>query len=408
MRNTTTFSLLTLMLIFQMACHGPSGTQHSGHTNTDSLTFQLQKVSDSLTAPVALENAHDGSGRLFIGEQGGRIRIIKDGHLLKEPFLDISNLLVPMENIYLNVGLLGFAFHPDYAHNGRFFVHYIAPCSKPGFDNQSVIEEFQVSKDNPDQADPQGKVILRLPQPGENRNGGNIAFGPDGDLYIGFGDGGNQGKGKGSSQDLSTLLGKIIRIDVDHGAPYRVPEDNPFVGTKARPEIWAYGFRMPWRISFDQQTGELFCGDVGESTYEEVDLVKKGGNYGWDALEADQAYDTALYDRGGDFIGPIAAYKHPQGVCVIGGYVYRGQSFPAMAGKYLFADFTAKLFYLQSENGQWSREVCRLDSTQGAPLPYRINSFGEGEDGTLYLVGQNKTGALSPTGVVYKIAASYH
>jgi glucose/arabinose dehydrogenase len=408
MRHILNFSFIAFIVVFQSACHGPSQGQHSENKLDDkALVFQLQQVSDSLTAPVALENAHDGSGRLFVGEQGGRIRIIQDGRLLKAPFLDISNLLVPMENIYLNVGLLGFAFHPDYRHNGRFFVHYIAPCTKPGFDNQSVIEEFHVSKDNPNRADPDGKIILRLPQPEQNRNGGNMVFGPDGDLYIGFGDGGNHGKTKGSSQDLSTLFGKIIRIDVDHGAPYQIPQDNPFLGTKARGEIWAYGFRMPWRISFDRQTGQLFCGDVGEGTYEEVDLVKEGGNYGWDAREADHPYDTALDVQGADFIGPIAEYKHTEGVCVIGGYVYRGSSWPALDGKYIYADFTAKLFYLSPEHGQWESHVCRLDSTRSAPMPHHINSFGEGEDGTIYLIGQNKTGALSPSGVVYKIAASY-
>lgn len=408
-------SICTLLMLLS-ACHGPSGGQTAAAQKSDSLQtgrndsliFKLEEVADGLEGPVALENAHDGSGRLFIGEQGGKIRIVKNGKLLKEPFLDIRSSLVHMENKYMNVGLLGFAFHPDFKHNGRFFVHYIAPEGKKGAANKSVLAEFHVSKENPDKATPTGKIILQVAQPGQSRNGGNIVFGSDGDLYMGFGDGGDihsKDTITGNSQDLSQLLGKIIRIDVDHGSPYSIPKDNPFI-EKARPEIWAYGFRMPWRISFDAMTGELFCGDVGESNYEEVDIVRKGGNYGWKAMEAAHIHDTVLYEKGGDFVAPIAAYKHPTGICLIGGYVYRGSEYPSMQGKYIFADWTGKVFYLQQKGHRWILHNCHFKGNRDNQFPFRINSFGEGEDHALYMVTQNKIGALSPTGVIYKLAAS--
>lgn len=409
---------ICMLMVIYSSCESSSGrpntaAQQNGQVQMDhgdQLIFKLEKISDSLDGPIALENAHDGSGRLFVGEQGGQIRIIKNGRLLKEPFLDIRSSLVHMENKYMNVGLLGFAFHPGFKHNGRFFVHYIAPDNKKGVANKSVLEEFHVSRTNPDKAEPTGRVILEVEQPGENRNGGNIVFGKDGCLYMGFGDGGDIGSphpATGNSQDLSQLLGKIIRIDIDHGYPYRIPKDNPFAGKKARPEIWAYGFRMPWRISCDAKTGEFFCGDVGESTYEEVDMVRKGGNYGWKAMEASHVHDTALYDKGGHFIPPIAEYKHPAGVCLIGGYVYRGNEYPALQGKYIFADWSGKMFYLEKEGLQWTLNDCRFEGKPDNQFPFRINSFGEGEDHALYMVTQNEIGALSPTGVIYKVTAAY-
>ncbi|GAA4317870.1 PQQ-dependent sugar dehydrogenase [Compostibacter hankyongensis] len=403
--------VICAFMIAGSACHSPSGGQQTNAAQQDrtagdsKLTFTLEKITDSLDGPVALENAHDGSGRLFVGEQGGRIRIIKDGKLLKTPFLDIRSSLVHMENKYMNMGLLGFAFHPDFKNNGRFFVHYIAPSHKKGFSNKSVLEEFRVSRDNPDKAESTGRVILEVDQPAQNRNGGNIAFGKDGDLYMSFGDGGDKHGKAGNSQDLDQLLGKIIRIDVDHGSPYRVPDDNPFVDKKARPEIWAYGFRMPWRISFDAATGALFCGDVGESNYEEVDLIRKGGNYGWRVMEASHVHDTSLYGDGGGFIAPITEYKHSTGVCLIGGYVYRGSRSPALQGRYVFGDWSGRAFYLEQKGDQWIRHRCRFEGRPDTTLPFKINSFGEGEDRELYMVTQDTVGALSPTGVIYHVAA---
>ncbi|GAA4306378.1 PQQ-dependent sugar dehydrogenase [Compostibacter hankyongensis] len=410
---------LLCLLIAAGACRHPSTGEQSGSgtpkgstgpvSDSDRLVFRLEKVADGLDGPVALENAHDGSGRLFVGEQAGRIRIIRNRKVLNTPFLDIRASLVKMENKYMDVGLLGFAFHPDFRHNGRFFVHYSAPSGKKGFDNKSIVAEFHVSAGDPDKAEPVGRIILEVDQPEENHNGGNIVFGPDGYLYMGFGDGGGQGDKHGptgNGQNLNQLLGKIIRIDVDHGYPYRVPDDNPFLGKKARPEIWAYGMRMPWRISFDTKTGELFCGDVGQDTYEEVDIIRKGGNYGWHAMEGFHIYDTASYKKGSRFLLPIAEYKHTVGVSITGGYVYRGSRYPAMQGKYIFADWAFKVFYLEKKDNRWVMHNCRFEGKPDNVFPFRINSFGEDEGGEIYMVTQNEVGALSPTGVIYRVTAT--
>jgi glucose/arabinose dehydrogenase len=372
----------------------------------DSLVFKLEKVADGLYAPLALENAHDGSGRIFIAEQAGRIMILKNGALLKEPFLNIRSLLVPMKNEYMDVGILGFAFHPHYKNNGRFFVHYSAPSNK-GFDNKSVLAEFKVNANNPDKAHPEKKIILEVEQPEQNHNGGNIVFDKNGYLYIGFGDGGGQGDAHGTignGQDLNQLLSKIIRIDIDHGDPYSIPKDNPFVGKEGRDEIWCYGLRMPWRISFDEKTGELFCGDVGQNLYEEVNIIERGKNYGWRAMEGFHPFDSVMHAKGGDFALPVIEYKHPEGVSITGGYVYRGKQFPALQGKYVFGDWAFKVFYMdKNAKQQWVKHDCKFEGKSDNTFDFRINSFGVDEAGEIYMVTQNEIGAISPSGVVYRI-----
>jgi glucose/arabinose dehydrogenase len=371
----------------------------------DSFVFTMQKIAEGLDAPLALENAHDGSKRLFVGEQAGRIMVIKNGHVLNVPFLDIRKSLVPMKNEYMDVGLLGFAFHPDFRHNGRFFVHYSAPPGKKGYNNTSVLAEFRVSDTNPDIAVNKSKILLTVDQPESNHNGGNIVFDEKGLLYLGFGDGGGQGDlhGKvGNGQDLNQLLGKIIRIDVDHGDPYSIPADNPKLN--GRKEIWCYGMRMPWRISFDRETHQLFCGDVGQDRYEEVDIIEKGKNYGWRAMEGYHLYDSGLYNKQTAYTLPIAEYKHPEGVSITGGYVYRGKEFPGMNGLYLFGDWAFKLFYLEKNiNGGWTRHTSHVAGKPGNSFNFRVNSFGEDESGEIYVVTQDSVGAISPTGVIYKI-----
>jgi glucose/arabinose dehydrogenase len=413
MKQVLIFGLIVLLFI---DCNNISNNQEKASDAEDSkaikakdsLVFKLEKVADGLYGPLALENAHDGSGRIFIAEQAGRIMILKNGELLKEPFLDIKSLLVPMKNEYMDVGILGFAFHPYYKNNGRFFVHYSAP-SKKGFNNKSVLAEFKVNANNPDKANPERKIILEVEQPEENHNGGNIVFDKKGYLYIGFGDGGG-GQGDahgtiGNGQDLNQLLGKIIRIDVDHGNPYSIPKDNPFVGKEGRGEIWCYGMRMPWRISFDEKTGELFCGDVGQNLYEEVDIIEKGKNYGWRAMEGFHPFDSALYAKGGDFVLPVIEYPHPEGVSIIGGYVYRGKQFPAMEGKYIFGDWAFKVFYMdKNAKQQWVKHDCKFEGKEDNKFDFRINSFGVDEAGDIYMVTQNEIGAISPSGVVYKIS----
>lgn len=399
-----------------MLCRCNTPSQHekqaSNHQESQAevvkpLVFKLEKVIEGLHAPLALENAADGSNRLFVAQQAGQILIIKNGQLLEEPFLDIHSKLVPMENKYMDTGILGFAFHPQYRSNGRFFVHYSAPSSKKGSDHKSVLEEFTVSSTNADKANPVGKHILEVEQPEANHNGGNIVFDQKGYLYLGFGDGGGQGDAHqviGNGQDLNKLLGKIIRIDIDHGNPYQIPADNPFVGKEGRDEIWAYGLRMPWRISFDKKTGELFCGDVGQNSYEEVNIIEKGKNYGWRAMEGETPYDTTLYEKGGVFTAPIHTYSHPLGISITGGYVYRGKQFPVMEGKYFFGDWAFKVFYLEKNaNQQWIRQDCQVEGKSDNSFEFRVNSFGIDEQGEIYIVTQDEIGAISPTGVVYKM-----
>lgn len=412
MEKIQLLSFCVSVLLF-ISCNNASANKEKAEkispvTIKNELTFKLEKVADSLYGPLALENAHDGSGRIFVGEQAGRIRVIKNGKLLKEPFLDIRSILVPIKNEYMDVGLLGFAFHPDYKRNGRFFVHYSAPSGKKGFDNTSVLAEFKVSATNPDKAIPKQQVILTVEQPEENHNGGNIVFDKQGYLYIGFGDGGGQGDAHsniGNGQNLNQLLGKIIRIDINHKKPYAIPADNPFVGKAGRDEIWSYGMRMPWRISFDRKTGELFCGDVGQNLYEEVDIIKKGKNYGWRAMEGFHVYDTALYKKGGHFTLPEIEYKHPEGVSITGGYVYRGKQYAAMEGKYIFGDWAFKVFYMEKDKtGKWIKKDGHFEGKDNNTFTFRINSFGEDEAGEMYMVTQNQIGAIDPSGVVYKIA----
>jgi glucose/arabinose dehydrogenase len=384
---------------------GKDGASAKESSNKKSFVFKLEKFADSLYGPVALENAHDGSGRIFVGEQAGRIMIIKNGKALKQPFLDMRKSLVPMRNEYMDVGLLGFAFHPDYKNNGRFFVHYSAPSTK-GFNNKSVLAEFHVSDTNSDIAINKRNIILEVEQPEPNHNGGNIVFDEKGYLYIGFGDGGGQGDQHGTignGQDLNQLLGKIIRIDINQGRPYSIPDDNPFVNKEGRKEIWSYGMRMPWRISFDTKTQELFCGDVGQNLYEEVDIIEKGKNYGWRAMEGFHIYDSILYKKENDYTLPIIEYPHSVGVSITGGYVYRGKEFPGMQGLYIFGDWASKLFYLEKENQQWIRHDSRFVGKEDNKFPFTINSFGVDENGEIYAVTQNEIGAISPTGVIYKI-----
>ncbi len=347
----------------------------------------LQLVVSGLSAPVDFQSARDGSGRFFIVEQGGTIRIIKGKKLLAAPFLDISSIIESGGE----KGLLGLAFHPDYKTNGRFFVNY---TRRVNTQLQTVIAEYHVSATNPNLADPaSGKVLLPINQPFDNHNGGQIAFGPDGFLYIGMGDGGSGGDPQGNGQKLSTLLGKMLRIDINSGSPYAIPPDNPFVGVSgAKGEIWAYGFRNPWRFAFDKMTKRLFVGDVGQGAWEEVDIVTKAGNFGWNIMEGKHCYPPGgTCDQTG-LILPIAEYSHAEGIAIIGGYVYRGAGIPALKGLYVFGDFgSGQLWTLQeTQPGTWTR----------APLlsaGFNISAFGRAGNNELYV--------LNYGGALYKLVA---
>ncbi len=342
---------------------------------------KLQLVVGGLSQPLHLTHSRDNTGRLFIVEQAGRVRIVQNGQLLAAPFLDISSRVVSGGEL----GLLSVMFHPAYPSNGRFFVNY---TTDEGAGLKSVVAEYRVSGTNPNLADPTEFRILEVAQPFTNHKGGLNAFGPDGKLYIGFGDGGSAGDPFNNGQNLATLLGKVLRIDVDGGAPYIVPPDNPFVATAgARPEIWAYGFRNPWRFSFDRCDGRLFLGDVGQDNWEEVDIVLKGKNYGWRIMEGAHCFSPPTGCRTRGLVLPIHEYSHDLGCSVIGGFVYRGR-IRGLAARYVFADLCGPLWVLTPSGSTWTR-------TDLLQTGFSISSLGEDQAGELYL--------LDYGGTVYKI-----
>jgi glucose/arabinose dehydrogenase len=342
--------------------------------------YQWEAIVSGLASPVGITHAGDGSNRLFILEQEGVIRILKEGQLLPTPFLDIR----PKVNSGPNeAGLLGLAFHPNYTENGLFFINYTDQ------NRSSVVSRLQVT-DNPDIADPNSEtIILQVRQPYGNHNGGNLIFGPDGYLYIGLGDGGSSGDPDGNGQNLSTMLGSMMRLDIDSGSPYAIPPDNPYVNEDGLPEIWASGLRNPWRYSFDRLTGDLYIADVGQNQWEEIHFLSAqapgGANFGWN-------YWEGLHPYQGDppediaFEFPIWEYGHDQGCSVTGGFVYRG-SMAAWQGIYTYGDFcTGRIWGLvRDSDNNWQNTL--LFETD-----FNITSFGEDESGEIYLV--DRTGSL--------------
>lgn len=339
------------------------------------------------------------------------------GHCLSTPFLDIKDKMVKLIPFYDERGLLGLAFHPQYTTNGRFFVDYSAPTTTPGMDHKDVIAEFHVSAQNPDVADPTSEIILfTIDHPQFNHNAGQLAFGPDGYLYISTGDGGGEGDPNGTignGQNINSSLGKILRIDVDHGTPYAIPPDNPFVGIDGNDEIYAVGFRNPWRFSFDRETGRLFVADVGQDKWEEIDIVEKGMNYGWRIMEGNHLYDPALaqtlHINISTLTPPITDYSHYIGHCIIGGYVYRGVQSPSLIGNYIFADWSdtyfqarAKLFYLnETQPNVWKKMEFFLQDNK--PLNLYVPAMGQDEAGEIYVITERLPGSVLKTGELLHI-----
>jgi glucose/arabinose dehydrogenase len=333
----------------------------------------LDPVASGFDNPVHVTHAGDGTGRIFVVEQGGTIRSIgSDGDL--SDFLDISDRV----QWGGEMGLLSVAFHPDFESNGRLFVDYTDD------DLITVVSEFTVPGDPLSAAaDPSSeRVLFEQQQPAANHNGGQLAFGPDGYLYIGFGDGGGAGDTYGNSQKKDSWLAKILRIDVDAGAPYSIPADNPFVDdTDFLPEIWAWGMRNPWRFSFDRETGELWAGDVGQDDWEEVDVIRSGGNYGWVQVEGMHCYEPGC-DRSA-YEAPVWEYPHSQGISITGGFVYRGCVMPDLVGSYVFSDFNyfdSPLWSLSWDGETASQGPLDLNSTGTL-----ISSFGEDEQGEILI-----------------------
>jgi glucose/arabinose dehydrogenase len=348
----------------------------------------LQQVATGLSFPLYLTAPPGDVARLFIVEKTGKIRIVKDGTLLPDAFLDIGSQISNGGE----QGLLGLAFDPQYATNGRFVVHYTDTAG------DTRLSTFQVST-NPDLADPTSEhIILSVDQPFENHNGGQIVFGPDGFLYMGLGDGGSGDDPQGNGQDLTDLLGSILRLDVTAGTSYTSPPDNPFAGrTDARPEIWSYGLRNPWRFSFDRSTGDLYIGDVGQGQFEEIDVSPaaagsgKGLNYGWNIMEGAHCLNGAQCDPTG-LVLPTFEYTHSEGCSVTGGYVYRGQAVPALQGQYFYSDFCQGWVHSFRYAGGKANVITDWPTLKPGG---NVSSFGEDASGELYV--------LDSGGTVFKI-----
>jgi glucose/arabinose dehydrogenase len=408
----------------------------------------LQLVATNFTSPSTLISLPDRSGRLLIADQIGTVHVLnKDGKVSEQLFFDARSKLVKLNQGFDERGLLGLALHPRFTENRKLYVYYSGPRSSAAptnWDHTSHIAEFKVMENDVSRVDPASeRVLLRIDQPQANHNCGRILFGPDGFLYIGTGDGGgandNQvGHGmQGNGQDTTTLLGKILRIDVDKGTGYGIPSDNPFAdGKQGRPEIFAFGLRNPWGISFDRGGNrELFAADVGQNLYEELNIIVKGGNYGWRVREGFHAFDPLKPNEppadapttdaaGRPFIDPVLVYKHParnkidptqvQGISVTGGYVYRGQAIPELQGKYVFADWSRSwalpdgVLFVAARSGsgkeaKWSLDFLRLSSLPNDKLGAYIVSFGEDEAGELYVLTSGRNTLTGQTGKVFKL-----
>jgi glucose/arabinose dehydrogenase len=389
--------LIYTLFVLGIGCSAPSPKK----AQEPALSLKIQKIADGLHSPVTAAFMPDGT--MLIGEQTGQIRVLKGKDLLEVAFLDLQNKLVKLSGAYDERGLLGIALHPDYSSNKKFYVYYSAPASEAVSDHQSVVSEFITSSD-PLRADSASeRVLLTVQQPESNHNGGDLKFGPDGYLYIGLGDGGGAGDKHGASgnaQNMNTLLGKILRIDVNTESSYTIPQDNPFVGKQAKPEIWAYGLRNPWRFSFDMKTGQLFAADVGQNKFEEVNIIEKGGNYGWRVMEALHCFDPEANCKTKGLKLPINEYNHELGISITGGYVYNGSAIKVLSGKYIFGDWTGPLFFFEQKGQTWIRGNIELIGKPSGNL--KILGFAEDNVAELYLLTNQEVGPKGTKGAIYK------
>jgi glucose/arabinose dehydrogenase len=405
---------------------------------------RLELVAEDLTAPVYITSAPDDSGRLFIIDQIGTIHIVTaEGDMRDEPFLDVRDRMVSIRESFDERGLLGLAFHPAFADNGRFFVYYSAPLRDEAleeWDHTSHVSEFLVSEADPNLADPASeRVVMQIDQPQFNHNGGTVAFGPDGYLYISLGDGGGSndtGMGHpplGNGQDITTILGSILRIDVDGDQPYAIPADNPFIGQEGVDEIYAYGLRNPYRVSFDRGgDNALFAADAGQDLWEEVNIITLGGNYGWNIKEGTHCFDPEnprdppeecpdTGPRGEPLIDPIIEYPHARqegglGVVVVGGHVYRGAAIPALHGRYIFGDWSTsfgepdgRLFVSSppaNDDGLWPIEELLVEDTEDNRPGGFLLGIGTDQDGELYIALSQRSAPVDQTGQVFRLAPS--
>jgi glucose/arabinose dehydrogenase/plastocyanin len=428
---------------------------HNPETATDPLEetyeIELELIADGFTSPVYLTTAPDDSGRLFVVDQVGQVHIIdQDGNLLNEPFLDISEQLVELQNGFDERGLLGLAFHPEYVENGRLFVYYSAPLreSAPqGWNHTSHISEFMVMEDDENQVDPESeRILLQVDQPQFNHDGGTVKFGPDGYLYISLGDGGGANDNEeghvedwyefnegGNAQSRQNLLGSILRIDVDteNGELYAIPDDNPFAGEDGAEEIYVFGLRNPYRFSFDRdEEYGMFIGDAGQNLFEEINLAEEPGqNFGWNVKEGTHCFDAAnpqippnecpeVDDRGEPLVDPIIEYLNGNeegglGLVVVNGYLYRGAEVAPLQGNFIFGDWSrsftmpqARLFMAEpQEEGLWPITELIVTGEQEGFEKFLLG-FGEDHNGEIYVLTSEMSGPSGETGQIFRIMSA--
>jgi glucose/arabinose dehydrogenase len=421
----------------------------------------VRPVADGFTSPIAMASPRDHTNRLFVVDQVGVIHIVRPGQGRDAtPFMDLRDRVLVVNPDFDERGLLGLAFHPKYQKNGRFFVYYtipLRPGGPDGYDHTGRISEFRVSAGDPDVGDPASeRILLEWDHPQFNHNGGTVAFGPDNHLYISIGDGGGGNdvdlghvedwydfNAGGNGQDVTqNLLGNILRIDVNSGNPYGIPDDNPFVGRDGLDEIYAYGLRNPYRFSFDMR-GEnaLIVGDAGQNLWEEVHVVTNGGNYGWNVKEGSHCFDAAFPDtvpascpsvvgpghpdEGAPLVDPVIEYAHPGiadpdgleeiGLVVVGGYVYRGRSVPALDGRYVFGDWSndfaapgGTLLAADPATGPpWTYEHLNVVNRPDGRIGAFILGFGQDEDGEVYVLTTQNIGPSGTTGQVFRIVRAH-
>ena len=368
---------IALLAICLLAA-GCGGIQHTSPM-PGPLAISLQLVSSGLSTPLDLEQPNDGSNRLFVVEQGGTIKILQNGALLTQPFLNISNKVI----FQGEMGLLGLTFHPGFQTNRKFYVNYVRNA---GGQFQSVIAEYLASATNPNQSDAASeRILLVVDQISNfvNHKAGQLAFGPDGFLYFGLGDGGAGGDPFGHGQNTQTMLGKLMRIDVNSTSPgkrYAIPADNPFATGGGLAEIYAIGFRNPWRFSFDRNTGRMFVADVGQDRFEEIDIVQKGGNYGWNTMEGMHCFSPPTGCNMTELQLPIIEISHPEAEAVIGGFVYHGTALAGLQNMYVFGDLSGKIWSLQENPANTFNRTLLLSPG------FNISSFGQDSAGELYVV----------------------
>ena len=433
-------------VLFGLLAGAAVASVHAAEVSTNQPLISLKLVTQGLTSPLSLWSLPDKSGRKVVADQAGVARIIeKDGTLAEKLFLDLRPQMVELTKGFDERGFICMTFHPQAAKNRKFYAVYSAPrrASAPTNYNSTLrLSEFKVSATDWTQADSASeRVILEVDKPAFNHNCGRIAFGPDGFLYMGVGDGGDGndtglGHGpNGNGQDTHVILGKILRLDVDHGSPYGIPRDNPFAdGKRGLPEIYAYGVRNSWGLSFDRGgKHELFAADVGQNLFEEVNIITKGGNYGWRLREGMHGFDPAHANapaaetpvkglQGEPLIDPILEYKNAngwrkdpeaRGISITGGYVYRGKAIPQLQGKYIFADWSKNWALGDGQlfagtrpadgKGPWSMEVFKIANLPGNKLGGYIVAMGEDENGELYVLVNGTNLALGSSGRIYQI-----